>query len=99
VTFRAAQQTLRGHYGSEIAGAVKPANVRVYEKLSALKPTNSSLQFGLGHVNCAAASSGEIVTDCAGTTNVPFLDGVRVALVSSEMEALCGSTMLSLPGL
>src|SRR5215216_7913972 len=82
-----------------MAGASKPANVRLYVKLRSLKPVNSSVQFGLGHSNCAAASSGEIVTVWEGTTSVPFLDGVRVVLVSSATEALCGSTMFSLPGL
>ena len=82
-----------------MAGSVKPSKVKLYVKLTSLKPTNSSVQFGLGHVNCSAASSGEIDTDCAGTTSVPFLDGSRVTSVESLTEPLCGSTMFSLPGL
>src|SRR5215208_5283177 len=82
-----------------MAGSVKPTKVKLYVKVRSLKPVNSSLQFGLGHVNCSAASSGEIVTDCAGTISWPFLDGTRVASTDSSTEALCGSTMLSLPGL
>ena len=82
-----------------MAGASKPTKVKLYVKLRSLKPVNSSVQFALGHSNCAAASSGEIETDCAGTTSVPFLDGTRVVSVVSLTEALCGSTMFSFPGL
>jgi hypothetical protein len=82
-----------------MAGAAKPTKVKLYVKLTSLKPTNSSVQFVLGHSNAAAASSGEIVAVCAGTTSVPFLDGTRVAVVVSLTEALCGSTMFALPGL
>ena len=59
--------------GAEMAGASKPAKVKLYVNVRSLKPVNSSLHLGLGHVNCAAASSGEIVTYCAGTTSWPFL--------------------------
>jgi hypothetical protein len=75
-----------------IAGSSKPTKVKQYVKAPSLKPTNSSLQFRLRHVNCAAASSGEIVTDCAGTISWPLLDGPRSASLDSSMEALCGST-------
>src|SRR5215203_5969809 len=83
----------------KMAGWSKPTKVKLYVKLRSLKPVNSSLQFGLGHSNCAAASSGEIEAVCAGTTSVPFLDGTRVVSTVSLTEALCGSTMLSFPGL
>src|SRR5215218_7372135 len=83
----------------KMAGWSKPTKVKLYVKLRSLKPVNSSVQFGLGHSNCAAASSGEIVTDCAGTTSVPFRDGARVVSVVSLTDPLCGSTMFSLPGL
>src|SRR5215203_3062378 len=82
-----------------MAGWSKPTKVKLYVKTRSLKPVNSSVQFGLGHSNCSAASSGEIVTDCAGTISWPFLDGTRVAETASSTEALCGSTMFSLPGL
>jgi hypothetical protein len=77
----------------------QPTKLTLHVKLTSPKPVNSSNQFSLGHSNSAAASSGQIVTDSAGTISWPFLDGTRVASADSSTEALCGSTMFRMPGL
>src|SRR5215213_1385089 len=83
-----------------IAGAVKPAKVSVYSKLSTLLVT-SGLQFGLGHLNVARKSAVLVPTVvCAGTTSLPFLVEVSSDEVVVVTDFEKGSTTLEfVPGL
>jgi hypothetical protein len=59
----------------EIAGAVSPANVSVYRKLTSVLATVAS-HCGFGHSKVAKNSSELVaVALIAGTTSVPFLFG------------------------
>jgi hypothetical protein len=56
-----------------IAGSVKPANVRVYTKLTSLLVT-FAVQFGFGHSKVAKNSCELVpVALCAGTISLPLL--------------------------
>src|SRR5215207_5029538 len=83
-----------------IAGALNPAKVSVYSKLSTLLVT-SGVQFGFGQVNVAKNSSVLVpVVLCSGTSSLPFLVDVMTDEVDSVMDSENGSTtMLLVPGL
>jgi hypothetical protein len=75
-----------------MAGALKPANVRVYTKLMAV-PVTSGVQFGFGHSKLAKNSSElTAVAVCAGTTSLPFLVDVMTDVVVVVSDSVNGST-------